>query len=266
MEEEKAIQIIENVGIILSHKYDDALEQMGKIADRYVLTDTFKIYHAKLRENTRLRQRYDLASFSEYLEAASVTRSVDALYNDADAWRGMSRGVLSGFVAWMIKQGFSMGTINVRISTIHKYCELAKDAEVISEEAYDLILLVKGHRGKEARNIDKSRKDEGLKTRRLHSKKAQPTHVETGQALKMKHTTSRHNRKNLSDADALMMGLFIEHALRLGELVLLDVTSINLKTNKITIYREKTDDTDIQKLQKHTRLAAEKYLKGRVSG
>ncbi len=56
------------------------------------------------------------------------------------------------------------------------------------------------------------------------------------------------------------MGLLVEHALRCGEVALLTIDSIDLHRGTIRIYRPKTDRTDIQKMHKHTRLAARVYL------
>jgi integrase len=71
---------------------------------------------------------------------------------------------------------------------------------------------------------------------------------------------ARQHDMLLTYRDALLMGLFVEHALRCSEVALLTIDSIDLHRGTIRIYRPKTNRTDIQKLHKHTRLAAEAYL------
>ena len=41
------------------------------------------------------------------------------------AWQGMSFGILEGFKQWMLDEGYSMGSINVQVATVHRYCDLA---------------------------------------------------------------------------------------------------------------------------------------------
>jgi integrase len=65
-----------------------------------------------------------------------------------------------------------------------------------------------------------------------------------------------------------MMGLFIEHALRVSEIAALNVEHIDIAAGLITIYRQKTNQTDTHLLKQHTRIAAEIYLEkiGRTEG
>ena len=56
------------------------------------------------------------------------------------------------------------------------------------------------------------------------------------------------------------MGLFIEHAFRVSEVAGLDIEDFDLEQGTVTIYREKTDETQTHQLKKHTLLAASHYL------
>ncbi len=251
-------------------EYDDALERMGGVADRFTQTTTFDDYHATCRPNTRTRQRRDLALFSEYLHAGGVIRSAESLYSDANAWRGMSHGILRGFISWQLKQGYSVGSINVRQATVRTYCTLAgpspKGAGMLSQERLDLILTVKGFNDKTGRNVDEDRVHNHIPTR-TSTKKARPTPITTRQALTLKKTTTqtgtprtREHDLLLEPRDALLMGLLVEHALRVGEVAALDVSAIDLVAGTMTFYREKTNQIETHKLKRHTRLAAETYL------
>ena len=59
---------------------------------------------------------------------------------------------------------------------------------------------------------------------------------------------------------SLLMGLLFEHALRCGEVAGLNLENFNLTDCTFSVYREKTDETTLQILHKHTRIAAETYL------
>lgn len=247
-------------------RYDDDLYQAGRVAQEITRNQKFEAYHQMKAKNTLLRQQYDLQVFSAYLAQAGILRSADDLYADAEAWRGMNAGLLEGFKAWMLKEGYAIGSINLRLATIRKYCELAHASGVLSSEDLALIKLVKGYRYSEGHNIDQDRKEKGLDTR-VGTKKATPTPISTRQALRLKtettHPTQPRTRAHdqlLEARDALLMCLLIEHALRVSEVVGLDVNDIDLETGTISVYREKTYTRDTYELMPRTREAAEIYL------
>ena len=101
------------------------------------------------------------------------------------------------------------------------------------------------------------------------------TQISKVQAITLKKVTihperprTREHDMLLTYRDALLLGLLVEHALRCSEVALLTIDSIDLSRGTIRIYRPKTDRIDIQKLHKHTRLAAQAYLSqvGREQG
>lgn len=249
-----------------SVSYDDALEKAGYVAEQITREQKFDLYHQTKATNTLERQFYDLQIFSEYLHLAGIERSPENLYADAQAWRGMNSGLLEGFKIWLLKQGYAIGSVNIRLSTIRKYCELAYASGELTAQELALIKLVKGYRFSEGHNIDRERKKKGLETR-IGAKKASPTPVSTRQALRLKKATShpgqprwREHDKILEARDALLMCLLIEHALRVSEIVGLDTSNIDLEAGNITVYREKTYSRDTYELMPRTREAAELYL------
>jgi integrase len=252
------------------HAYDDHLELAGQIADRFAQSDAFAEAQATWTENTRRRYLNDLELFSAYLRNARIERKADTLFSDAEAWRGMTFGLLKGFKTWLEQRSYATRTIKGCISTIHVFCRLAGPGPVgvgvLDETTLTAILTVKGMGGRKARNLDEDRKRRQILTRRGH-KKAEPTKLSTVQALTLKKITthpirppSREHDLLLAARDALLMGLLVEHALRCSEVALLTIDSIDLRRGTIKIYRPKTDRTDIQKLHTHTRLAAQAYL------
>src|SRR6266700_7163735 len=247
-------------------RYDDDLARAGLAADHASRGDAFAQYHAEQTENTRAAQLDALKCFSTYLAQAGIERAVLDLYHDAEAWRGMSAGLLKGFRAWLLEQGYAIGTLNQRLAILRQYCRLAHAAGVLSDEGLELVLAVKGYGGKTGRNLDSDRTRRSVPTRRS-TKKAVPTPVSTAQALRLKTETSRPKRPRrrthdllLEARDALLMGLFIEHAFRVSEVVGLDIEDFDLEQGLVTIYREKTDETQTHRLKKHTLLAASHYL------
>ena len=247
-------------------RYGDDLARAGLAADHASRSDTFAEYHAAQSDNTRAAQRDALMCFSTYLAAAGIKREAEDLYQDADAWRGMSAGLLKGFRTWLLEQGFAIGTLNHRLSILRQYCRLAHTAGTLPDEALDLVLAVKGYGGKTGRNLDSDRARRSVPTRKS-TKKAAPTAVSKAQALRLKTETTRpaRPRRRKHDAllearDALLMGLFIEHAFRVSEVVGLDIENVDLEQGLVTIYREKTDETQTHQLKKHTLLAASRYL------
>lgn len=246
--------------------YSDDLALAGLAADHASQTDTFAEYHAEQTDNTRAAQLDALKCFSTYLAAAGIQRQALDLYQDADAWRGMSAGLLKGFRKWLLEQGFAIGTLNHRLSIIRQYCRLANATGAIADETLELVLGVKGYGGKTRRNLDVDRTRRSVPTRKS-TKKATPTPVSKAQALRLKTETTRPKRPRrrmhdllLEARDALLMGLFIEHAFRVSEVAGLSIEDFDLEQGLVTIYREKTDETQTHRLKKHTLLAASRYL------
>lgn len=251
-------------------QYDDRLAVIGQIADRFAVSDAFAGARAVWTANTQKRYMNDLELFSTYLAGAQIQRPAQVLFHDAEAWRGMSFGLLKGFKSWLEQQGYATSTIKGCLSTVHIFCKLAgpgpTGAGVLDEATLAAILTVKGVNGRKARNLDEERRRNQVPTRRGH-KKAEPTLISTTEAVSLKKVTTHPERPRsrqhdllLAARDALLMGLLIEHALRCSEVALLTVESINLRRNTLRIYRPKTHRIDTQQLHKHTRMAAEIYL------
>lgn len=270
--EDHQIVLYDNSRNIDSHlaeeqpRYDDSLEIAGLIADHLSRGQKFAAYHSTKARNTLQRQQYDLQVFSTYLAQAGITRDPESLYLDAEAWRGITSGLLEGFKTWMLNHGYAIGSVNLRLSTIRKYCELAYVAGTLSDQDIALIKLVKGFRFSEGHNIDRNRAEQGNPTR-IGAKKAAPTPVLKRQALQLKQATThtaqprtREHDQLLEERDALLMCLLIEHALRVSEIVALNAESIDLDTNTISVYRAKTYSRDTYELMPRTREAAHTYL------
>src|SRR5256885_10990222 len=179
--ESTALTIITEASLSLERERSrsgDDLARAGLAADHASQTDAFAEYHAEQSDNTRAAQRDALKCFSAYLAAAHIQREAEDLYQDAEAWRGMSAGLLKGFRKWLLEQGFAIGTLNHRLSIIRQYCRLANAAGTIPDEVLELVLAVKGYGGKTVRNLDVDRTRRNLPTRKS-TKKAAPIPVNT---------------------------------------------------------------------------------------
>lgn len=227
------------------------LMQLGQTANAYASINVFGDYRQRLDPNTLERQRYDLAVFSLYLADAGVAVGADALYGKPEAWQGVTHGLVKGFVQWMLLDGLSIGSINVRLSTVRSYARCAAQADMIPARELAFIELVKGFGYAEGENVNEQR----VKTRK-GAKKATPTLLAPEQirTLKTQPDTKQGRR------DALLMCLLLDHGLRCGEVADLTVADLQVKSGILTFRREKVKKVQKHKLTADTLVAALRYL------
>ena len=224
----------------------------GLVANDYAERSVFSEYQKRLSSNTRRRQTNDLALFVQYLSLARVVVTVDALTSTPATWSGMTHGLIDGFVRYQVQQGYAIGSINVRLSTVKKYCALAARAGVLSASDMGLISLVKGYRHKEGRNIDQTREQ----TRHANAKKAEPVSISPEQVKQLKSQPDSPQGRR----DTLLMCLLFDHGLRCGEIAALPVGAINAHEGTLTFYRAKVDKTQTHTLTRDTLIAALHYF------
>lgn len=227
-----------------------SLAAIGQIANEYATQNVFSDYHSRIAPNTLLRQSNDLASFSAYLAEAGVIVSSNDLLNIPETWRGITFGLVDGFVRWLLQQGYAIGSVNVRLSTVKIYCKLCAKAGVLPTTEHALINLVVGYRHGEARNIDQRR----ITTRR-GTKKASAVSISKEQATELKNQPDTPQGRR----DTLLMCLLLDHGLRCGEIA--DLKPEHFTTDGLLVfYREKVDKTQTHKLTSDTQSALKKYL------
>jgi integrase len=227
-----------------------SLEQAGRVADDAAADALFADYQRRLAEETRRRHRADFALFTRYLAQAGI-ETLDLL-TDPAAWRGMSWGLLQGFVEWQLQEGYALGSINVRLSTIKAYAQRAAQADVLSMDAYARMKLVKGFRRAEARHLDATRQ-----VTRRGAKKAKPRFLSLKEVALLKRQPDTPQGRR----DAVLICLFLDHGLRCGELAALRVEQVDLSEGTVCFDRPKVDLTDqTQRLTPDTRRALERYL------
>jgi len=225
---------------------------IGQIADKIAAAHALDDYQSRLAKHTKIRQEDDLILFATYLGLCGIQVSASALLTDITTWHPIIHGLISGFLRYQLQVGYAIGSINVHLATVKRYCGVAADAHVIDPLAAALIARVKGYSHKEGRNIDKERP-----VTRLGAKKAEAVAVSHDQAVTLKRgqpDTPQGWR------DALLMCLLIDHGLRCGEIALLTFQHINLHEEILLFYREKVDLVQTHALTKDTRAALRRYL------
>jgi len=108
---------------------------------------------------------------------------------------------------------------------------------------------------KEGKRIDEQRRDADIATRK-GTKKSTAVTIEPAQAAQLiKQPDTPQGRR-----DSLLMCLLLDHGLRVGEAVILEVKDFDLKAGELTFYRPKVDKTQTHKLTNRTLKALRAYV------
>lgn len=223
-----------------------AIQAAGQVANVYAAANAFADYVERKAQNTLDAQRGDLATFAAYLCEATGGAdcpTADQLQHESAAWRGMTHGLVAGFVRWLLGNGYAIGSVNRKLSTVRVYAKLAAQAKAIDATEATLIRGVAGYGGTEGKRQDEKRTEAGQATR-TGRKKAQHVSLDVDQvkALKAQPDTPQGRR------DAVIMCLLLDHGLRVGELALLQVTAFDLKAETFAFYRPKVDKVQTHRL------------------
>ena len=132
-----------------------AIQAVGQAANRVAARHAFSDYISRLAPNTRRRHSADLFLFADFL--ASVGIQTDELMDAADEWAAVTWGLVKAFVEWMLQEGYALGSVNVRLSTVRTYARLAVDAGSLAQLEYDRIAKIRSYNRMEARHIDEQR-------------------------------------------------------------------------------------------------------------
>jgi integrase len=238
-----------------------ALALAGQIANEIAGAGVFADYQERRAKNTRTRQTNDLALFADYLRSTGL--DVGDFGGDPGAWRGVTWGLVQGFIPWLLRAGYAVSSVNVSLSTVKTFCALAAQVGTLERNELVLIQAVHGYKRKEAKHVDELREASGAPTRRAErrsgaraGKKAQPVSMTTEQAhaLKAQPDTPQGRR------DALIMCLLLDHGLRVGEVAALQIGNFDLKAGELRFYRPKVDKIQTHKLTVDTLAAARSYL------
>jgi integrase len=221
------------------------IEIAGKLSEK-------EFDHRSKADNTIRQYLNFLHQFSTLL--CGDDRYVEALYRFPAAWGRINRDVLKEYKTWLEGSGYSINSIRQALSCIHSFVKEAGNEGVISREVVEQVCAIRGESGRRARNLDSHRVRESIPTRKGH-KKAAPTSLTPDQVREMKKVAAER-----SSRDGLIIGLLSEHALRIGEVRLLEVDWLDIDNKTIKVYGEKTFRLDTLELQEFTLQQAKKYL------
>jgi integrase len=231
-----------------------ALMIAGQAANAAAARHVFSDYRARKAANTIRRQDADLALFSQYLNEAGV--DTGDMSTDPAAWRGITWGIVEGFARWQLLKGYAVDSVNVRLSTVKSYAQLALRAGGLDVAEYAMIRTVKGYSHKETKRVNEKRLTDGLDVRR-GAKKSHSTLITEEQAIQMMTSNGTPKGKR----DALLMCLMIDHGLRVGEIAALQVSDLDLRNSRLVFYRPKVDKTQVHRLTDRTLKVALAYMK-----
>jgi len=99
------------------------MQQAGQAANEAGARHAFEDHTARKATNTIRRKVADLALFETFLQSVGVPAT--GLYDNSQAWRGIMWGIVEAFRNWQLSQGYAIGSINGRLSTVRTYAKLA---------------------------------------------------------------------------------------------------------------------------------------------
>lgn len=227
------------------------LAEVSKLANAHASASVFAEYRRLKASNTLLRQDDDLAAFEDYLARLKIKRTAEQLATQPAAWQGVTWGLVKGFAAYLLKLGYSVTSLNPKMSTIKVYCRLAMQAGAIPADEYVQIKAITGYSRLQGKRIDRERD-----VTRVGAKKADARVLSDDEceALLDQHPTPQGLR------DMVMLRLMLDHGLRVGEVVALTVANVNMAAGTMTFYREKVDKTQTHQLTPALRRALVAYL------
>lgn len=236
--------------------------EAAQAADEAAAHHLFHENWNRLSPQTTRRHEGDLALFAMYLgdvraiDPSSVVSIGARLPYQPDAWRNTTWGLVQGFVEWQLNRGFAIGSINVRLATVKRYCKLAMTAGALDPGVFQRISTIRGFGGMAARNVDAHRAEQQIPTR-IGAKKAEPTPLDDEQVAQLKEQPDTP----IGRRDALLMCLLLDHGLRVGEIARLTIGAINLDERSLSFYRPKVNLSQAHRLTPDTLRAARRYLR-----
>lgn len=239
--------------VITTQNAPNGMEIAGQVANGYAAKNAFGDYQDRKADNTLRRQKDDLKLFAKFLATADISKAPtgEALYSTPDAWRGVTWGLVEAWRNWSLQQGYSVGSVNVRLSTVKQYAKLAAKAGALEPADLAMVRTVGGYSHREGKRVDERREVTRKSTKKAEAVGLTPAQIK---ALKKQPDTPQGRR------DAVIMTLLLDHGLRVGELAGLDVTAVDLARGTMTFYRPKVDKVQTHKLSRDAKRALKAYF------
>lgn len=257
---------------------DTPLETAGQIASQIAGDNIFQRYLSEKSANTVKRHARDLELFAVYLIDLGIMPERGANFQvNANAWHGVTWGIVEGFIQWLLREGYAISSVNARLSTVKVYAQMAVKAGVIERQEGMLIQTVKGFSRSGGVNADAQREqtriDEvtydykragrrrSVVVTRRSTKKRKPILLSDKLASRLK---SVRNESPQAFRDALLVGLLLDHGLRASEAALLTANNIDVAKGTLRFFRPKVKGSEHEwtthKLTPNVRQLASHYL------
>ena len=231
-------------------------QAIGQLANQYASTATFSDFNDLKSDRTLATYRQNLDSFCEYLGLGGLYRTADDLQHNAESWSFCTHGLVVGYRKWLLREGYAIATVNLRLATVRKYARLAAESETLSEREAGLIRLVGGYSTKEGKRID-GRREIARKPRKTgKSQKRHSTEIAVDHAAMLKSQPNTPQGRR----DAVMMCIALDHGLRAGELSILRVSDFDLSDGTMRFYRPKVDKVQTHRLTANALAAVRAYI------
>jgi integrase len=229
---------------------------VGQRANEAAAAWSFGDYRGRKSANTLRTHDAALDDFGRFLvdRGAAAVADLDgvALASDPGAWRGVTWGIVEAWKLDQLNRGYSVATINNRLSVVRVYAGLASKAGAIPADDLTLIKAVAGYGVTEGKRVDERRPRS-----RVGAKKAGPVGLTLDQARRLKRP---HEPTGQAARDAFIMCLLLDHGLRLSEVAGLTVEALDLDAGLMRFYRPKVDRVQTHRLTTDTLTAARRYL------
>lgn len=229
------------------------LELVGQLANEAARANVFRDFQERKSSNTLRAYEAALHLFAKFLKETGV--EVGDLMNEPKAWRGVTWGLVEGFLRWQLLKGYAIASINTRLSVVRKHAALAATAGIIEPTEVAMIKMVKGYRHGEGKEINGKREAASISTRK-GPKKAEHITITPEQAEQLRRQPNTPQGRR----DAVLISLMIELGLRIGEVALLSASDFNLDAGELTFYRPKVDKIQTHTLPPATLEAVTRYM------
>jgi len=186
-------------------------------------------------------------------------RPLPVLASDLARWHGVTWGIVEAWRTALLQEGYSVATVNNRLSAIRVYAGLASKAGAIPVDELTLVKAVGGYGQGEGVEVDKTRP----RSRRDKVKKSAAVKLAADQVARLKRAADDSGQ---AARDAFIMALLLDQGLRVGELAGLTVEALDLDGGRLTFYRPKVKLEQTHNLTPAALAAARRYLAARPAG
>lgn len=221
------------------------LQRLGQTDNQAAEANKFSEYREKKAPSTIYAQDSDLGLFVDYLiERADLDELVSGDIPDThrqcgcprcdlahkfcthpEIWSIITHGNVERFCTWLKDKGYSIKSINRRLSTVKIYAHKAFEAGTLTDENHVRIRAIKGYSERDGKNIDKRREQTRI-TREDGTpvKKPGPTEIPLEMIRCLKYDHDFDTPQGIRDA--LMVALMLDGGMRCSEVAIFKISDI----------------------------------------